>query len=102
MHLEYKHLLVHDRLGRAKAQVQQRFRGSAPSEYVVLSIIAGTVGQFRPDTYQGSVQQPLQINYLVLFSGPLQDGRDAFNVQGVLGGILPNIQSLHMSLAYRA
>ena len=42
----------------------------------------------------------IEINYLVLCIGPLQDGRDAVNVQGVLGCILPIIQSFHMSVLF--
>ena len=62
MHAEHKYLLLHDGLSRAKAQVQLHFRGSDPREYGFLAKKAGTVGQVRADTDQGSGQQPLHIN----------------------------------------
>jgi hypothetical protein len=62
MHLECKYLLLHDGLGRARVQVQLHFLGSDTREYGSLAKKAGTVGQFRAVTDQGSGQQPLRIN----------------------------------------
>ena len=59
MHSEGKYLLRHDGLSAAQAQVRLCLRVSDPAEYMVLAIKAGTVGQIRPDTYQGSGHQPI-------------------------------------------
>jgi hypothetical protein len=66
-----KYLLLHDGPSRAKAQVQLRFRDSDPREDGLLAKKAGTVGQVRADTYQGSGQQPLHINDQCLLITPL-------------------------------
>ena len=101
MHSEGKKLLLHDGLGRAKAQKQHRVRGSdREGEYGVLAISAGTVRQLRPDTDQGSGQQPLHINDHRLLIGPPQNGFDGVLVQGVLGCILPNFQSICMPVLF--
>ncbi len=73
MHLERKYLLLHDGLSRAKAQVQLRFRlgGSDPREDGLPAEKAGTVGQVRANTDQGSGQQPLHINDQCLLITPL-------------------------------
>jgi hypothetical protein len=60
------------------------------------AISAGTVRQVRPDTDHGSAQQPLHISDQRLLIGPLQNGLDGVLVQGVLGCILPTLQSIHM------
>ncbi len=51
---------------------------------MVLAIKAGTVGQIRPDTHQGSVHQPVHVKDLRLLIGPLQDGLDGDLVQAAL------------------
>ncbi len=71
MHSERKYLLLHDGLSRAKAQVQLSFRGSDPREDGLLAKKAGTIGQVRADTDQGSVQQHLHINDQCLLITPL-------------------------------
>jgi hypothetical protein len=58
MHSERKYLLLYDGLSGAKDQVQLRFRGADPREDGLLAKKAGTVGQVRADTDQGSGQQP--------------------------------------------
>jgi hypothetical protein len=69
---------------------------SHPAEYLVLAIKAGTVWQIRPDTHQGSVQQPVHVKDLRLLIGPVQDGLDGVLVQAVLGCFLPNQQPIRM------
>ena len=96
MHSEGKYLLHHDGLSAAQAQVQLCLRVSHPAEYMVLAIKAGTVGQIRPDTYQGSVHQPMHVLDQCLLIGPRQDGLDGVLVQAVLGCILPNLQPIRM------
>jgi hypothetical protein len=63
---------------------------------MVLAIKAGTVGQIRPDTHEGSVHQPVHVKDLRIHIGPLQDGLDGDLVQAVLGCILPNLQPICM------
>ena len=81
MHSEGKYLLHHDGLSAAQAQERLclRVRVSDPAEYMVLAIKAGTVWQIRPDTYQGSVHQPMHVKELPIHIGPLQDGLDGFS-----------------------
>ncbi len=67
MHSEGKYLLRHDGLSDAQAQVQLCLRVSHPAEY--MAIKAGTVGQIRPDTHQGSVHQPVHVKDLHLLIG---------------------------------
>ena len=98
MHTEGKYLLRHDGLSRTQAQVRLCLCVSLPgdAEYMVLAIKAGTVGQIRPDTHQGSVHQPVHVKDKRLLIGPLQDGLDGDLVQAVLGCILPNLQPIRM------
>jgi hypothetical protein len=100
MHLGRKYLLLHDGLSRAKAQVQLCFRGSDPREDGLLAKKAGTVGQVRAYTDKGSGQQPLHINDQCLLITSLRNDLDAVHVQGVLGSILPNLQSIRMPVPY--
>ncbi len=74
MHSEGKYLLRHDGLSDAQAQVQLCLRVSHPAEYMVLATKAGTVGQIRPDTHQGSVHQPVHVKDLRLLIGPGRSG----------------------------
>jgi len=67
---------------------------------MVLAIKAGTVGQIRPDTHEGSVHQPVHVKDLRIHIGPLQDGLDGDLVQAVLGCILPNLQPICMHFQY--
>ncbi len=70
MHSECKYLLRHDGLSHAQAQVRLCLLVSHPgAEYMVLAIKAGTVGQIRPDTHQGSVHQPVHVKDLRLLIG---------------------------------
>ena len=74
MHSEAKYLLRHNGLSHAQAQVRLCLCVSYPgAEYMVLAIKAGTVGQIRPDTHQGSVHQPVHVKDERLLIGPLQD-----------------------------
>ena len=64
-----------DRLSLAQAQVRLCLHVSHPgAEYMVLAIKAGTVGQIRPDTHEGSVHQLVHVKDLRIHIGPLQDG----------------------------